>query len=177
MNVKTWTVVIGLAGFMQAVGASSQVIGPVVKDKCAHEGEAEIHFTSKQTPDRLLVRVDGDDCIEPILSMKVMTSAGEEAYSVAMRAIDATYDCGAIESCVEWAFEGALENFGPWVSEEMPSLAVAREDEYYLIYDEAAYAWAYTAKAPLYCYPSGKSGVECVVYMDGEAVVAFYAGT
>lgn len=147
------------------------------RETCSHSGESSVMFSSKDAPDTMHVAIDGDPCVDPIVSIEIHNAAGNIVYSTQWPALSASYDCGPVADCVEWVFDNALGNYWQWQTDTLQPLAQVRENDLYYIRNEAAYEYAYKTDSPLYCYQSGKSVMDCLVYMDGESVLIFSYGT
>ncbi|MEM7328331.1 MAG: hypothetical protein AAF437_06285 [Pseudomonadota bacterium] len=169
---------LGLLAFgMCNDAAFAEEVTQSVPEACAYAGHYETYFSSTETPDRVSVRIEGNDCHDPTLFIDLEDRAGVRVFSVEMSALTPTYDCGAMVDCVRWAFEGAMGNFGEEVAANLPAPTDAGDVNGYYIDDHRAYAFAYHQKRPLFCYVAGKSFADCVVFMQGRAVQAFSTGS
>ena len=150
---------------------------PIQTEACSYVGSMPTRFSSAEEDDRLTVQIIGNGCDQPYLAVTISNSEDEVLYSHGFPALWASYECEPVENCVRTAFKSALVAPRNFSETNFAPLEQALQDDYYYDVHEPAYAYAQKEDRPLYCYQSGKSVRDCIVFMDGEAVRTHAAGT
>ncbi|MEO1188707.1 MAG: hypothetical protein AAFW60_06515 [Pseudomonadota bacterium] len=166
-----------LIAMIMAPWVQAQQVTTSIPESCTYAGSYETHFSSKRARDTVSVRVEGDNCNDPVLFIDVNNPDGETVFAIEMGARMPTYDCGEMVDCVSWAFDGAMFNHGEGIADRLPPLADANDSAGFYVEDEDAYVHAVANESPLFCYQAGKSFADCAVYIDGKAVIAFSTGS
>ena len=147
------------------------------KHKCSHVGSMPIRFSSAEKDDQLIVQIIGNNCEQPYLAVTISDSEGAVLYSHGFPALWASYDCGTVESCTRWVYDGAMVPAYSFSELSLPPLEQVLRDDYYFNVNEVAYAYAQSEDRPLLCFQTGKSIEDCIVFMDGRAVHSHSSGS
>lgn len=150
---------------------------PIQTEACSYVGSMPTRFSSAEEDDRLTVQIIGNGCDQPYLAVTISNSDDEVLYSHGFPALWASYDCGPVENCAQWVFEGAMVPAYTFSESDLPPLEQALQDDLYFNVNEDAYAYAQTEDRPLFCYQNGKSMGDCIVFMNGRAVLTHSSGT